>query len=78
MDQLNQLKGIILITECIIEDQKLIKDVAENLHHEIKYLEPKHDELKDILIPQPYPGEATDNHSYSYWYNNHNCERSEW
>ena len=49
MDQLNQLKGIILITERIIEDQKQIKDIAENLHHEIKQLEPQHDELKDIL-----------------------------
>ena len=49
MDQLNQLKGINLIIESIIEDQKLIKDMAENLHHEIKTLETKHDELKDIL-----------------------------
>ena len=49
MDQLNQLNGIILITESIIEDQKLIKDIAENLHHEIKYLVHKHVELKDIL-----------------------------
>ena len=48
MDRLTQLKGIILITESIIEDQKLIKDIAENLHYEMEYLEPKHDELKDI------------------------------
>ena len=49
MDQLNQLKGIISITESIIEDQKLVKRITQNLLQETKELEPKHDELKDIL-----------------------------
>ena len=49
MDQLNQLKGINLIIESIIEDQKLIKEIAENLHHETKQSESKQKELKDIL-----------------------------
>ena len=49
MDQLNQLKGIISITESIIEDQKLVKRIAQNLLQETKEFEPKHEELKDIL-----------------------------
>ena len=49
MDQLNQLKAIISITESIIEDQKLVKRIAQNLLQETKELEAKHDELKDIL-----------------------------
>ena len=49
MDQLKKLKDIIFITESIIEDQKLIKEIAENLHHETKQSESKQEELKDIL-----------------------------
>ena len=49
MDQLNQLKEIILITESIIEDQKIIKEIAENLQHETEQLDPKQEELKHIL-----------------------------
>ena len=37
MDQL-KLKEIIFITESIIEDQKIIKEIAENLQQETEQL----------------------------------------
>ena len=39
MDQLKKLKDNIFITESINEDQKLIKEIAENLHHEAEQSE---------------------------------------
>ena len=38
MDQLTKLKEIICITESIIEDQKIIKEIAENLQQETEQL----------------------------------------
>ena len=49
MDQLTKLKEIICITESIIEDQKILKEIAENLQHETEQLDPKQEELKHIL-----------------------------
>ena len=49
MDQQQKLKEILIITEIIIEDQKQIKEIAENIHNKIKEFDPKQDKLKDIL-----------------------------
>ena len=41
MDPLEKLKEILFITESIIEDQKRIKEITDNLQHKTIELDPK-------------------------------------